>query len=142
METMTFTRQAGAAVFLVTLTLSMQCAGIALLISWARASIERRIARLSSLNAAVLMIRFSTLVIVLRFLQISVWAVFYRWYCFSVVGVLVLLLCHQLLHRRLWGCRLTRSFPSTRAGRECHRRVDVWHLCKWPRCIGDQVSRT
>jgi len=82
METMTFTRQAGAAVFLVTLTLSMQCAGIALLISWARASIERGIARLSSLNAAVLMIRFSTLVIVLHFLQISVWAVFYRWYCF------------------------------------------------------------
>jgi len=81
METMTFARQAGAAVFLVTLTLSMQCAGIAVLISWARASIERGIARLSSLHAAVLMIRFSTLVIVLHFLQILVWSVFYRWYC-------------------------------------------------------------
>ena len=61
METMTFARQAGAAVFLVTVTLSMQCAGIAVLISWARASVERGIARLSSLHAAVLMIRFSTL---------------------------------------------------------------------------------
>lgn len=81
METMTFARQAGAAVFLVTLTLSMQCAGIAVLISWARASVERGIARLSSLHAAVLMIRFSTLVIVLHFLQILVWSVFYRWYC-------------------------------------------------------------
>jgi voltage-gated potassium channel len=81
METMTFARQAGAAVFLVTLTLSMQCAGIAVLISWARASIERWIARLSSLHAAVLMIRFSTVVIVLHFLQILVWSVFYRWYC-------------------------------------------------------------
>ncbi len=52
-----------------------------MLISWARASIERGIARLSSLHAAVLMIRFSTLVIVLHFLQIFVWSVFYRWYC-------------------------------------------------------------
>jgi len=78
---MTFARQAGAAVFLVTLTLSIQCAGIAVLISWARANIERGIARLSALHAAVLMIRFSTLVIVLHFMQIFVWSVFYRWYC-------------------------------------------------------------
>ena len=83
METMTFARQAGAAVFLVTLTLAIQCAGIAVLISWARASIERGVARLSSLHAAVLMIRFSTLVIVLHFCQIFVWAVFYRWYCLA-----------------------------------------------------------
>jgi hypothetical protein len=81
METITFARQAGAAVLLVTLTLSIQCAGIAVLISWARASVERGIVRLSSLHAAVLMIRFSTLVIVLHFLQILVWSMFYRWYC-------------------------------------------------------------
>jgi voltage-gated potassium channel len=78
---MTFARQAGTAVFLVALTLSIQCAGIAVLIRWARASIERGIARLSSLHAAVLMIRFSTLVIVLHFVQIFFWSVFYRWYC-------------------------------------------------------------
>jgi len=64
-----------------TMTLSIQCAGIAVLISWARESVERGIARLNSLHAAVLMIRFSTLVIVLHFLQIFVWSVFYRWYC-------------------------------------------------------------
>ena len=46
----------------------------------ARASVERGIARLSSLHAAVLMIRFSTLVIVLHFLRILVWSMFYRWY--------------------------------------------------------------
>jgi voltage-gated potassium channel len=80
-RTMTFTRQAGAAVFLVTLTLGIQCAGIAVLIRWARASIERGVARLSSLRAAVLMIRFSTLVIVLHFLQVFLWSVFYRSYC-------------------------------------------------------------
>jgi len=102
METMTFARQAGAAVFLITLTLSMQCAGIAVLISWARASVERGIARLSSLHAAVLMnpifdsgdcSAFSAdprLVNVLP-LVLS-----------SVVGVLVLLFRHQLFHGRLW----------------------------------------
>jgi len=78
---MTFARQAGIAVFLVTLTLWIQCVGIAVLIRWARDSIERGVARLSSLRAAVLMIRFSTLVIVLHFLQIVLWSVFYRWYC-------------------------------------------------------------
>ncbi len=70
MEMMTFARQAGTAVFLVTLTLWIQCAGIAVLIRWARASIERGVARLSSLHAAVQMIRFSTLVVVLHFFQI------------------------------------------------------------------------
>lgn len=81
MEMMIFARQAGIAVFLVTLTLWMQCAGIAVLIRWARDSIERGVARLSALHAAGLMIRFSTLVIVLHFLQIFLWSVFYRWYC-------------------------------------------------------------
>jgi voltage-gated potassium channel len=79
---MTFARQAGTAVVLVTLTLWIQCAGIAMLIHWARASIERGVARLSPLHGAILMIRFSAFVIVLQFLQISFWSVFYRWNCF------------------------------------------------------------
>jgi len=78
---MNFGRQAGTAVFLVMLTLWLQCAGIAILIRWARASIERGVARLSTIHAAILMIRFSTLVIVLHFVQIFLWSVFYRWYC-------------------------------------------------------------
>jgi hypothetical protein len=140
METMTFARQAGATVFLVTLTLSMQCAGIAVLISWARASIDRGIARLSSLHAAVLMIRFSTLVIVLHFLQIFVWSVFYRWYClpswessfyfsatsYSTIGRGDVVLPGVY---RLMGP--VESVP----------RAYVWHLRKWPHCIGDQVGR-
>src|ERR1700722_1199982 len=81
MRIMTFARQAGTAVFLVTLTLWIQCAGIAVLIDWARASIERGVARLSSLHAAGLMIRFSILVIVLHLLQIFLWSVFYQRYC-------------------------------------------------------------
>ena len=70
-----------AALVLVGLTLWIQCAGIAVLIRWARAGIERGVAGLNSLHAAILMIRFSTLVIVLHFLQIFFWAAFYRWFC-------------------------------------------------------------
>jgi voltage-gated potassium channel len=78
---MTFARQAGTAVLLVALTLWIQCLGIALLIHWVRTSIDRGVARLSTLHAAILMIRFSILVIALHFLQIFLWSVFYRWYC-------------------------------------------------------------
>jgi len=78
---MTFARQAGTAVFLVGLTLWIQCAGIAVLIRWARASIERGVARLSALHAAILMIRFSIWVIGLHFVQILLWSIFYRWSC-------------------------------------------------------------
>jgi voltage-gated potassium channel len=78
---MTFGREAGTAIVLVTLTLWIQCAGIAVIIRWARTSIQRGVAHLSPLHAAVLMIRFSILVIVLHFLQIFVWSLFYRWYC-------------------------------------------------------------
>ena len=78
---MSLARQTGAAVFLVTLTLWIQCIGIAVLIREARASIESGVARLSSLRAAILMIRFSTMVIILHFLQIFLWSAFYRWFC-------------------------------------------------------------
>ena len=69
------------AVFLVGLTLWIECAGIAVLVYWARASIQRGVARLSSWHAAILMIRFSTLVIVLHFLHVFFWSVFYRCCC-------------------------------------------------------------
>jgi voltage-gated potassium channel len=69
------------AVLLVTLTLWIQCAGVAVLIRWARASIGRGVTHLSTSHSAILMIRFSTLIIVLHFLQIFLWSVFYRWYC-------------------------------------------------------------
>lgn len=80
---MPFVRQLGTAVLLVMVTLWIQCAGIAVLINWARASIQRGVAHLSSLHAAVLMIRFSIWVMGLHFLEIFFWSVFYRLYCLS-----------------------------------------------------------
>src|SRR5271169_216098 len=78
---MDFARQASAAVFLVTATLLLQCAGMAVLIHWARAHIATGIKGLGPVRSAVLMVRFTTLMIVLHILQILLWAVFYRWRC-------------------------------------------------------------
>lgn len=78
---MTFARQAGFAVLLVTMTLLLECAGMAVLIHWARLSIARGIRGLSPFRAGVLMMRFTTAMIVLHVLQILLWAGFYRWRC-------------------------------------------------------------
>jgi voltage-gated potassium channel len=80
-ESMDFARQASAAVFLVTVTLLLQCAGMAVLIRWARARIAIGIKGLGPVSSAVLMVRFTTLIIILHILQILLWAGFYRWLC-------------------------------------------------------------
>lgn len=53
----------------------------AVLIHWARVFIAREIKQLSPWRSAVLMIRFTTVMIVLHILQILLWAGFYRWHC-------------------------------------------------------------
>lgn len=78
---MDFTREAGAAAILVAVTLWSQCAGMAILIHWARACIARGIHGLSPWRTAVLMIRFTTVMIILHIFQILLWAAFYRWQC-------------------------------------------------------------
>lgn len=78
---MDFTRQAGVAVVLVTLTLCLQSAGMAVLISWARNSIERGIKTFSQWQSSVLMIRFTTAMILMHVVEIVLWAGFYRWKC-------------------------------------------------------------
>jgi voltage-gated potassium channel len=76
---MSFTNQVGAAAILITATLWLQCAGMAVLIRWARACIARGIEGLGSWRSAGLMIRFTVAMIVLHVLQILLWAGFYRW---------------------------------------------------------------
>src|SRR5258706_281834 len=79
---MTFVRQAGAAVVLVTLTLCLQCAGMAALIAWARTSLGPGLNRLGPFRSALLIVRFITAFVVLHLLEILIWAGFYRWLCF------------------------------------------------------------
>ena len=78
---MVCTRQAGVSVVLVALTLWVQSAGMAVLIHWATVSIERGVQRFSQWRSSVLMIRFTAAMIVLHFLEIILWAGFYRWRC-------------------------------------------------------------
>ena len=78
---MEFTRQLGVAVILVTGTLWLQSAGMAFLIHWARTFIARGIRGLGPWMSVVLMIRFTTAMVVLHILQILLWAGSYRWLC-------------------------------------------------------------
>lgn len=79
---MGFIREASAAIVLVILTLLLQSAGISILIRWARNAIAKGMKKLSSWQAAVLMVRFIVATIVLHILQILIWSGFYRWQCF------------------------------------------------------------
>jgi voltage-gated potassium channel len=79
-----FVREAGTAVFLVMLTLCLQCAGMAALISFAKPSLAPDDLRLGPLRSALLMVRLMTAFIVLHIFEILLWAAFYRWLCFPL----------------------------------------------------------
>src|SRR5216684_2689646 len=81
---MIFVREASAAVDLVTLTLSLQCAGMAALISFAKPSLAPDDLRLGPIRSALLMVRLMTAFIALHLLEILLWAGFYRWLCFPL----------------------------------------------------------
>jgi hypothetical protein len=73
---------AGAGVVLIALTLVLQSAGMAVLIHWARGYFGRSMYRLGPFRAALLMARFTSVIVALHLLQILLWAGFYRWTCF------------------------------------------------------------
>jgi len=75
--------QSWVAIVLVTLTVVLQSAGVAILIQWLKAHIAKGIRQLDKLRSAVLMVRFMTLLFFLHMLEILLWAGFYRWKCLS-----------------------------------------------------------
>lgn len=77
---MGFARQATAIVILVAMTLWLQGAGMALVIRRVRVCLAREM-KASVWHSAVLVIRFTAVLIVLHILQILLWAGFYRWHC-------------------------------------------------------------
>jgi len=80
-DSMGFARQATASVILVAMTLWLQGAGMALVIHWVRVCLAREVKTPSVLHSAVLVIRFTAVLIVLHILQVLLWAGFYRWHC-------------------------------------------------------------
>ena len=77
-----FLSQALSATFLGALTLAMECAGMAVLIHLVRAYFARGIKTQSLWHTGVLMIRFTSVTILLHLLQTLLWAAFYRLRCF------------------------------------------------------------
>ncbi len=74
--------QAAAAVFLLILTLWLQCAGGAALIEWLKRVMARGMYTLGSIRAAVLVMQAALAMIVLHGVVILFWAGFYRLRCF------------------------------------------------------------
>lgn len=77
-----FLRQAAVAVILVTLTLSLQSAGMAGFVVWVREYFARNPSRIGPVRGAWLMVRIATLMLILQLLEVTLWAGFYRWKCF------------------------------------------------------------
>jgi voltage-gated potassium channel len=78
---MTLLQQAGAAVLLLSVTLSLQCGGAAALILWIR-SIPRETREVQVFHCAALVMKTTVAVIVLHGIVILLWASCYRWLCF------------------------------------------------------------
>ena len=96
--------QVAAAALLLSLTLCLQCAGVAALIEWLKRVLTRDTHNFRPIHAAALVVKSSVAVIVLHGFVILLWAGWYRLRCFSVVGPCLLLLREHLHHSRMCGC--------------------------------------
>jgi voltage-gated potassium channel len=81
---MIFVHQLGAAFLLVTLTLWLQCGGIAALITWVRRAVAGDIHNLGPFRSAMLVVQLTTAVIAVHLSQVLLWAACYRWLCFPL----------------------------------------------------------
>jgi voltage-gated potassium channel len=80
---MFFVHQACPTIVLITLTLVLQSAGMAVLIEWAKAHLPTALHRFGPWRSGVLMVRLTSLIVCLHMFEIVLWALFYRLYCFS-----------------------------------------------------------
>jgi hypothetical protein len=87
---MVFAREAGVATILVSITLWVQCAGMAVLIRLARAYLARSKNGLSPWRAGVHIVRFSAAMIVLHIVQILLWGRLLSLALSSNLGILLL----------------------------------------------------
>jgi voltage-gated potassium channel len=78
---MSYAYRACAALLLVMLTLCLQCAGLAVLITWLRRAVASGIHKLSPVSAATLVMQSTAAVILLHALQVLLWASAYHWIC-------------------------------------------------------------
>lgn len=79
---MNFLHEAIVVALIVVLTLCLQCAGMVVLIHWATRQYARGSYRLGAWRSGTLIVRFTTIIVILHGLQVLLWAGFYRWKCF------------------------------------------------------------
>jgi hypothetical protein len=75
---MTLLQQAGVAILLVLITLSLQCAGVSALITWLRSVAARGLHDLRMFHSAALVMQTTVAVIILHGMVILLWASCYR----------------------------------------------------------------
>jgi voltage-gated potassium channel len=73
----------GAELPLVTITLWLQSAGVAILIAWVRRALQGDMQQIGALRSAALIVRLTAAVVVLQGMEILLWACFYRWRCLT-----------------------------------------------------------
>jgi voltage-gated potassium channel len=66
---------------LITLTLWLQSAGVAALITWVRRVLPGDVRKVGAFRSTALVVRFAMAVVVLHGVEILLWAGFYRWRC-------------------------------------------------------------
>ena len=66
---------------LITLTLWLQSAGVAALVTWVRRALGGAMRKMGVVRFAALVVRLAMAVVVLHGLEILLWATFYRWHC-------------------------------------------------------------
>ena len=74
--------QVGVALLLVTLTLWLQCGGIAALLAWLRGAAAGDVHKLGAFHSTLLVVRLTTAVVAVHGLEVLLWACCYRWLCF------------------------------------------------------------
>jgi voltage-gated potassium channel len=79
---MTLIPQVAAAIFLLILTLCLQCAGVAALIEWLRSATAKDAPGFGPIRSAVVVVKSTILIILLHGLVILLWGCFYRSQCF------------------------------------------------------------
>jgi voltage-gated potassium channel len=66
---------------LITLTLWLQSAGVAALVTWVRRALGGDLRKMGAFRFAAWIVRLAMAVVVLHGLEILLWAAFYRWRC-------------------------------------------------------------
>jgi hypothetical protein len=138
---MIFVREASATVVLVTFTLSLQCACMAMVIAWARPRFALEVLRLGAIRSAILVMRLMTAFIGLHLLEILLWAGFYRWRCFTSWESAFYFSAASYADRWLRRCRSSVDLADLVSSGKHHWRADVRVVGELPVRHRGQASR-